>query len=171
MKQVLHYILVVLLVVILAFFTMKWSSAKAENTEITIQENCGQQEQKNEGKITMEFTKTGSGLQYALLTSGTGVAPKKGQRVQVHYTGWLLGADGQPGAKFDSSVDRGEPFVFVLGIGQVIRGWDEGVALLKVGDKARFIIPPALGYGAYAMGHLIPANSTLVFDVELLAVR
>jgi len=100
-----------------------------------------------------------------IITAGTGPTPRRGDTVTVHYTGWL--ADG---AKFDSSVDRDEPFAFVLGRGQVIRGWDEGVARLRVGDKARLTIPPEMGYGAGGYPGAIPPNATLIFEVELLAI-
>lgn len=105
-------------------------------------------------------------LQIEKLTEGTGAQPKTGNVVQVHYTGWLTN-----GRKFDSSVDRGEPFEFVLGRGQVIKGWDQGVATMKVGDKIRLTIPPELGYGARGAGGVIPANATLVFEVELLDIK
>jgi FKBP-type peptidyl-prolyl cis-trans isomerase FkpA len=106
------------------------------------------------------------GLQIEKLVEGNGRSPQVGQRVSVHYTGWL-----QNGEKFDSSVDRGQPFEFVLGRGQVIRGWDEGVAQLKIGDKARLTIPPELGYGAGGAGGVIPPDATLIFEVELLDAR
>jgi FKBP-type peptidyl-prolyl cis-trans isomerase len=112
---------------------------------------------------------TGSGLQYADTTEGKGVEAKAGQRVSVHYTGWLW-ENGVQGAKFDSSRDRNDPFVFALGAGQVIRGWDEGVQGMKVGGQRRLIIPPQLGYGARGAGGVIPPNATLCFDVELLGV-
>jgi len=99
------------------------------------------------------------------LTSGAGPSPKQGETVTVHYTGWL--ADG---SKFDSSVDRDEPFAFVLGTGQVIRGWDEGVATMRVGDKARLTIPPELAYGEAGYPGAIPPNATLIFEIELLSV-
>lgn len=101
---------------------------------------------------------------------GTGVEAVPGQFVAVHYTGWLW-LDGMKGKKFDSSKDRGEPFVFLLGAGQVILGWDEGVAGMKVGGARTLIIPPAAGYGEAGAGADIPPNSTLIFEVELLAVQ
>ncbi len=104
-------------------------------------------------------------LKVEKLVEGMGAAPKAGNIVQVHYTGWLT-----DGTKFDSSVDRGQPFEFRLGAGQVIAGWDQGVAQLKVGDKARLTIPPEMGYGARGAGGAIPPNATLVFEVELLAI-
>ena len=112
---------------------------------------------------------TDSGLQYEDTTEGEGVEAKAGQRVSVHYTGWLW-ENGVQGAKFDSSRDRNQPFVFALGAGQVIRGWDEGVQGMKVGGQRRLIIPPQLGYGARGAGGVIPPNATLCFDVELLGV-
>ena len=112
----------------------------------------------------------GDGLQYEVIKQGTGKIAQAGQRVQVHYTGWL-NQGGQTGKKFDSSVDRGRPFVFGLGEGQVIRGWDEGVAGMKVGEKRTLFIPSALGYGARGAGGAIPPNADLIFDVELLDVE
>jgi FKBP-type peptidyl-prolyl cis-trans isomerase FkpA len=99
------------------------------------------------------------------LASGAGPSPKRGDTVTVHYTGWLT-----DGTKFDSSVDRDEPFAFVLGTGQVIRGWDEGVATMRVGDKARLTIPPELAYGEAGYPGAIPPNATLLFEVELLSI-
>jgi len=96
---------------------------------------------------------------------GTGAEAVAGKPVTVHYTGWLT-----DGSKFDSSVDRGQPFVFTIGRGQVIGGWDQGVATMRVGDKVRLTIPPELGYGARGAGGVIPPNATLIFDVELLGV-
>ena len=112
---------------------------------------------------------TTSGLQYIDTVDGTGATATAGQNVTVHYTGWLY-QDGVQGAKFDSSRDRRDPFVFNLGGGMVIRGWDEGVAGMKVGGSRTLIIPSALGYGARGAGGVIPPNATLKFDVELLAV-
>ena len=111
-----------------------------------------------------------SGLKYTDTTVGTGTEATKGHKVSVHYTGWLY-KDGAKGAKFDSSLDRGQPFAFALGGGQVIRGWDEGVDGMKVGGKRTLIIPPELGYGARGAGGVIPPNATLMFDVELLGVQ
>jgi peptidylprolyl isomerase len=114
---------------------------------------------------------TPSGLQIIDTQAGTGVTPKQGQTCVMHYTGWLY-ENGAKGRKFDSSVDRGRPFEFPLGMRRVIPGWDEGVATMKVGGKRTLIIPPALGYGARDVGNgLIPPNSTLIFDVELLDVK
>jgi peptidylprolyl isomerase len=109
---------------------------------------------------------TESGLQYIDIVEGTGEAPKKGQTVSVHYTGTLTNGD-----KFDSSRDRGQPFEFPLGAGRVIKGWDEGIASMKIGGQRQLIIPPDLGYGARGAGGVIPPNATLLFDVELLGVK
>lgn len=113
---------------------------------------------------------TSSGLRYTDEVVGTGAQPKAGQSVQVHYTGWL-DQGGKKGTKFDSSRDRGQPFSFPLGQGQVIQGWDEGVASMKIGGKRTLTIPASLGYGARGAGGVIPPNATLIFDVELLGVR
>jgi FKBP-type peptidyl-prolyl cis-trans isomerase FkpA len=109
---------------------------------------------------------TPSGLKYTDLQAGEGAEAKAGQNVSVHYTGWL-----DNGTKFDSSHDRHSPFSFALGGGQVIRGWDEGVAGMKVGGKRRLTIPADLGYGARGAGGVIPPNATLTFEVELLGVK
>jgi FKBP-type peptidyl-prolyl cis-trans isomerase len=111
-----------------------------------------------------------NGLKYTDTKTGDGAAARAGNKVSVHYTGWLYN-NGTKGAKFDSSVDRGQPFQFTLGAHQVIAGWDEGVAGMKVGGKRTLIIPPELGYGARGAGGVIPANATLMFDVELLGVQ
>jgi peptidylprolyl isomerase len=113
-----------------------------------------------------ELTTTSSGLQYKDIIIGTGATPLKGQKVTVHYTGTL-----ESGKKFDSSVDRGQPFQFKLGVGQVIKGWDEGLSTMKVGGRRQLVIPADLGYGNQAVGNVIPANATLVFDVELISVE
>ncbi|MGZ5851739.1 MAG: FKBP-type peptidyl-prolyl cis-trans isomerase [Hyphomicrobium sp.] len=113
---------------------------------------------------------TASGLQITDTKVGTGAQPQTGQTCVMHYTGWLYN-NGTKGAKFDSSLDRGEPFEFAIGQGQVIKGWDEGVATMKVGGKRTLIIPPQLGYGARGAGGVIPPNATLIFDVELLGVK
>ena len=113
---------------------------------------------------------TASGLQYIDVKVGNGEVAKAGEQVSVHYTGWLQNPDGSKGRKFDSSKDRGQPFQFALGGGQVIKGWDEGVAGMKVGGERELIIPPDLGYGARGAGGVIPPNATLIFDVELLGV-
>jgi peptidylprolyl isomerase len=110
--------------------------------------------------------KTPSGLAYTDIVKGTGAAPVMGKTVTVHYTGRL-----ENGTKFDSSVDRGQPFVFTIGIGQVIPGWDEGVASMRVGGKRKLVVPPQLGYGEAGAGGVIPPNATLIFDVELLSVE
>ena len=115
----------------------------------------------NQGMIT-----TASGLQYEDMVVGSGAEAQAGDTVSVHYTGWL-----EDGTKFDSSVDRGVPFEFTLGKGMVIKGWDEGVAGMKVGGKRRLIIPPELGYGASGAGGVIPPNATLIFEVELIEIK
>jgi peptidylprolyl isomerase len=112
---------------------------------------------------------TASGLQYEDTVVGTGATPARGQTCSMHYTGWLW-VNGAKGAKFDSSLDRGRPFEFPLGMGRVIKGWDEGVAPMKVGGKRTLLIPAALGYGERGAGGLIPPGATLLFEVELLGV-
>jgi FKBP-type peptidyl-prolyl cis-trans isomerase FkpA len=113
---------------------------------------------------------TPSGLKIQDTKVGTGATPRTGQTCVMHYTGWLY-TNGSKGAKFDSSVDRGQPFEFPIGTGRVIKGWDEGVASMKVGGKRTLIIPPDLGYGARGAGGVIPPNATLLFEVELLDVK
>ncbi len=117
-----------------------------------------------------EMKTMSNGLKYTDTVAGKGDAAKAGQSVEVHYTGWL-DQSGQKGKKFDSSVDRNEPFTFRLGAGDVIQGWDEGVAGMKVGGKRTLVIPAELGYGARGAGGVIPPNATLIFDVELLGVK
>jgi peptidylprolyl isomerase len=113
---------------------------------------------------------TPSGLQYEDTVVGTGASPKPAQTCVMHYTGWLW-ENAAKGKKFDSSVDRGQPFEFPIGQGRVIKGWDEGVSTMKVGGKRTLLIPAALGYGARGAGGVIPPNATLVFDVELLGLK
>ncbi len=121
-------------------------------------------------KKESKLTKTPSGLEYEDVKVGTGAEPKSGQTCSVHYTGWLW-VNGAKGTKFDSSVDRGQPFQFPVGQGRVIRGWDEGVLTMKIGGKRNLVIPPGLGYGAQGAGGVIPPNATLFFEVELLGVK
>lgn len=125
----------------------------------------GKAETSSPTKVQGPGTTMPSGLQYWDIVMGTGATAVPGSTVKVHYTGWLIS-----GEKFDSSVDRGEPFSFTLGAGQVIKGWDEGVAGMKVGGKRQLRIPPDLGYGADGTGGVIPPNATLIFDVQLLDV-
>ncbi|MGE5943292.1 MAG: peptidylprolyl isomerase [Flavobacteriales bacterium] len=117
-------------------------------------------------KLAAGFSKTNSGLRYQIIQKGDGAKAEKGKKVSVHYKGQL-----PDGTVFDSSYKRNQPIDFVLGVGQVIPGWDEGVGLLKVGDKARFVIPSDLAYGSAGAGGVIPPNATLIFDVELVAVK
>lgn len=119
-----------------------------------------QESENQENVVTTE-----SGLQYEDIVEGTGAMPQNGQTVTVHYTGTL-----EDGTKFDSSRDRNRPFSFSIGVGQVIKGWDEGVSTMRVGGQRRLIIPPDLGYGARGAGGIIPPNATLIFDVELLRI-
>ena len=125
-------------------------------------------DEKKGGESKMQ--KSPSGLQWEDVKVGTGATPKPSQTCVMHYTGWLW-EDGAKGKKFDSSVDRGTPFEFPLGQGRVIKGWDEGVATMKVGGKRNLLIPPQLGYGARGAGGVIPPNATLFFEVELLGVK
>jgi len=121
---------------------------------------------KSDGYENEKMSKTPSGLLYEDIVAGSGASPAPGKKVTVHYTGWL-----QDGKKFDSSLDRNEPFVFQIGRGEVIPGWDEGVMTMKIGGKRKLIIPANLGYGAAGAGGVIPPNATLVFEVILLDIR
>lgn len=123
-------------------------------------ETVAEEETTEDALVTTE-----SGLKYEDIVEGTGAMPQAGQRVTVHYTGTL-----EDGTKFDSSRDRNRPFSFTIGVGQVIKGWDEGVASMRVGGQRKLIIPPELGYGARGAGGVIPPNATLLFDVELLRI-
>lgn len=115
--------------------------------------------------------RTASGLRYIDIRQGTGAQPLRGQTVVVHYTGWLF-ENGQRGRKFDSSKDRNEPFEFPVGMGRVVKGWDEGVGSMKVGGSRTLIVPPELGYGARgAGGGAVPPNATMLFEVELLGIK
>ena len=119
-----------------------------------------------EKKMSGDVQETPSGLKYIIIEEGTGDKPQKGQKVKVHYTGKL-----EDGTEFDSSVKRGVPIEFTLGVGQVIKGWDEGILDMKVGEKRQLIIPPDLGYGPNGYPPVIPPNSTLIFDTELVEVN
>jgi peptidylprolyl isomerase len=127
-------------------------------------------EEKNEKKGESKMVKTTSGLQYEDTLVGAGAQPKTGQTCVMHYTGWLW-ENNAKGKKFDSSVDRGQPFEFPLGVGRVIKGWDEGVSTMKVGGKRTLLIPPQLAYGSRGAGSAVPPNATLLFEVELLGVK
>jgi len=123
----------------------------------------------NKESKKMNRTKNASGLEYEILKEGKGRSPKIGENVIVHYTGWLE-KNGELGSKFDSSLDRGQPFVFQLGKGYVIKGWDEGVATMKIGEKRRLYIPSHLGYGPRGIANIIPPDAILIFDIELLNI-
>jgi|GEM_PF-3484242 FKBP-type peptidyl-prolyl cis-trans isomerase len=144
-----------------------------KNTSIAKPIKTPQEGTKMEETKKNEFVTLDSGLKYLVLNEGSGTQAKDGDMATVHYTGWLYDekAPEFKGQKFDSSVDRGQPFQFGIGAGMVIRGWDEGVALMKEGDKRTLILPAGLAYGSNAVGGVIPANATLVFDVELLKLN
>ena len=165
----------VLTVGVMAFATACQSSkakgsASTGSTASTVAASTASSQSASSKETTGSMVTTASGLEYEDLKIGTGPSPKTGQSVTVNYTGWLFNG-GKQGAMFDSSLNPGRtPFTFVIGEGQVIKGWDEGVATMKVGGRRILIIPPDLGYGATGTGP-IPPNSTLKFDVELLAVK
>lgn len=150
---------VVILVVVLAGLAL-WAQTSTHKPAATARPN-----NTAPTKVTGDGVKTASGLQYWDIKAGTGAAAKVGSHVTVHYTGWLT-----TGKKFDSSVDSHQPFDFTIAQGDVIKGWDEGVAGMKVGGKRQLRIPPELGYGAGGSGP-IPPNATLIFDIQLLAVK
>jgi peptidylprolyl isomerase len=130
------------------------------------EKEAASEQPKSPAAAAEEVITTQSGLKYVDLVVGKGAGPQSGQTVRVHYTGWLT-----DGKKFDSSVDRGQPFEFRIGTGQVIKGWDEGVMSMNIGGKRKLIIPPELAYGARGAGGVIPPNATLVFQVELLGIK
>lgn len=152
---VIGFIIIIVLVALVS-----WAS-KAEAPE-----NGAMQEKTDTSTNVTKTSMITEGLQAEILKEGAGAAAAAGNTVSVHYTGWLT-----DGTKFDSSVDRGRPFEFVLGTGSVIAGWDQGVVGMKVGEKRKLTIAPELGYGAAGAGGVIPPNATLVFDVELLAIQ
>jgi peptidylprolyl isomerase len=147
------------------FDAAKVFSDKLKDIEKEAQLKAAKQKEEIE-QMAKGGTSTASGLKYFIIEKGDGDKPKKGDMVSVHYSGYLSN-----GTKFDSSVDRGQPFEFQLGAGRVIKGWDEGVALLNIGDKAKFIIPPELAYGSRGAGGVIPPNAILIFEVELLEIK
>lgn len=151
-----HVLLIVIIAIGVAAFAWTQASSHKARTNTT-----------TPTKVTGAPHKTADGLEYWDIKMGTGATATPGHTVTVHYTGWLA----SNGKKFDSSVDRGQPFQFELGQGQVIKGWDEGVAGMKIGGKRQLRIPPALGYGANGAGGVIPPNARLIFDVELLKVN
>lgn len=160
-------LLVISLAIVLLSACTKKEAAKEEagnSAPATTENNGGAKMAATDANAKINVTE--SGLKYVELKEGTGASPKSGQMVVVHYTGTLT-----DGKKFDSSVDRGQPFAFKIGVGQVIKGWDEGVMSMKIGGKRKLMIPANLGYGARGAGDVIPPNAELIFDVELLEVK
>lgn len=146
----------------LFFSSFAYSEPRNSSTDpLTTSSTAAASNDNNQGEVV-----TASGLRYTDIVVGTGAAPTTGQRVSVHYTGTL-----EDGTKFDSSRDRGTPFQFIIGVGQVIRGWDEGVSTMKVGGRRKLTIPSDLAYGSRGVPGAIPPNATLIFDVELLGVQ
>jgi FKBP-type peptidyl-prolyl cis-trans isomerase FkpA len=156
-QQIIIGVVIIAILAVAAFFAF---STRANRNASTAQDGPPPID------ANIQTVTTASGLKYQDIVVGTGQEAKAGDQVSVHYTGWLT-----DGTKFDSSVDRNQPFDFTLGQGSVIPGWDEGVAGMKVGGKRRLTIPPELAYGAQGAGGVIPPNATLIFDVELLAIK
>ncbi len=161
MRNVEKLIILLLLTVGIVIPACSQKETKFMNTE----QNIAAVQEKTTAAAPEQYVKCPSGLAYLEIKPGSGSSPTVGKQVKVHYTGTL-----ENGTKFDSSVDRGQPFSFTIGVGQVIPGWDEGVLSMKVGGKRKLVIPPQLGYGANGAGGVIPPNATLIFDVELLEV-
>lgn len=162
-------IVIVIIVIIASFFYLLSSSEqdqdvqKQDTDQITQSETSMTQDTNEEPSPVVT---TDSGLRYQILQTGNGQEAQKGDIVSVHYVGTL-----EDGTKFDSSIDRGSPFQFTLGVGQVIKGWDEGVAGMKIGEKRRLLVPSALGYGVNGYPPVIPGNANLIFEVELLSIE
>jgi len=156
----------VLVCILLFAVTMIIACSKRETTSSEINKGGDTVMSKTDAAQSEKMIKTPSGLQYEDMVAGSGASPVSGKKVTVHYTGWLT-----DGKKFDSSLDRNEPFIFQIGKGEVIAGWDEGVMTMKIGGKRKLVIPANLGYGAAGAGGVIPPNATLVFEVILLDIR
>ena len=155
------------LMLLLAVFLMVPMASRAEGPDQGGKKSGKAKKAEAAGNGAGHVVTTPSGLKYVDEKVGTGASPEKGKKVSVHYTG-TLASNGQ---KFDSSLDRGQPFSFVIGVGQVIAGWDEGVMSMKVGGKRKLMIPSKLGYGARGAGGVIPPNATLVFEVDLISSK